>query len=100
MFEANQLSAAYALLLLSGKTTVNSRYGTKVAVLAGDFLFAQSSYYLAHLDNLEASHQTRDRHCVIHLRLHMLVALTCMSAALQYDRDFFSQHSPKRRVRA
>lgn len=36
-----------------GKTTVNSRYGTKVAVLAGDYLFAQSSFYLAHLDNLE-----------------------------------------------
>lgn len=32
---------------------MNSRYGTKVAVLAGDYLFAQSSYYLAHLDNLE-----------------------------------------------
>ena len=34
---------------------MNSRYGTKVAVLAGDFLFAQSSFYLAHLDNLEVS---------------------------------------------
>ncbi|KAK9807153.1 hypothetical protein WJX73_001026 [Symbiochloris irregularis] len=36
-----------------GKTTVNSLYGTRVAVLAGDFLFAQSSWYLANLDNLE-----------------------------------------------
>jgi all-trans-nonaprenyl-diphosphate synthase len=36
-----------------GKMTVNSRYGTKVAVLAGDFLFAQSSIGLANLDNLE-----------------------------------------------
>ncbi|CAL8471829.1 g11371 [Coccomyxa elongata] len=36
-----------------GKMTVNSRFGTKVAVLAGDFLFAQSSWFLANLDNLE-----------------------------------------------
>ena len=28
-------------------------YGTRVAVLVGDFLFAQSSWYLANLDNLE-----------------------------------------------
>ena len=33
--------------------TVHSRFGTKVAVLAGDFLFAQSSWFLANLDNLE-----------------------------------------------
>ncbi len=37
----------------AGKMTVNTRFGTKVAVLAGDFLFAQSSWYLANLDNLE-----------------------------------------------
>jgi hypothetical protein len=37
----------------TGKMTVNSRFGTKVAVLAGDFLFAQSSWFLANLDNLE-----------------------------------------------
>ena len=36
-----------------GKDTVNSLYGTRVAVLVGDFLFAQSSWYLANLDNLE-----------------------------------------------
>jgi len=36
-----------------GKTTVNSLYGTRVAVLVGDFLFAQSSWYLANLENLE-----------------------------------------------
>ena len=30
-------------------------YGTRVAVLAGDFLFAQSSWFLANLDNLEVS---------------------------------------------
>lgn len=36
-----------------GKATVNSLYGTRVAVLAGDFLFAQSSWFLANLDNLE-----------------------------------------------
>ena len=33
--------------------TVNSLFGNRVAVLAGDFLFAQSSWYLANLDNLE-----------------------------------------------
>jgi len=39
--------------LCVGKMTVNTRFGTKVAVLAGDFLFAQSSWFLANLDNLE-----------------------------------------------
>lgn len=33
--------------------TVNSLFGDRIAVLAGDFLFAQSSWYLANLDNLE-----------------------------------------------
>lgn len=33
--------------------TVNSLFGNRVAVLAGDFLFAQSSWYLANLDNLQ-----------------------------------------------
>ena len=37
----------------AGKETVNSMYGTRTAVLAGDFLFAQSSWGLAQLDNLE-----------------------------------------------
>ncbi|MEC4892401.1 MAG: solanesyl diphosphate synthase [Oscillatoria sp. PMC 1051.18] len=32
--------------------TVNNRFGNRIAVLAGDFLFAQSSWYLANLDNL------------------------------------------------
>nr|YP_009315156.1 Prenyl transferase [Titanophycus setchellii]SCW23611.1 Prenyl transferase [Titanophycus setchellii] len=35
-----------------GVTTVHSLYNNKVAILAGDFLFAQSSWYLANLDNL------------------------------------------------
>ncbi|MEO1444817.1 MAG: solanesyl diphosphate synthase [Cyanobacteria bacterium J06635_11] len=35
-----------------GAPTVHSRFGNKVAILAGDFLFAQSSWYLANLDNL------------------------------------------------
>mmetsp|Transcript_16755 Transcript_16755/g.42003 ORF Transcript_16755/g.42003 Transcript_16755/m.42003 type:complete len:443 (-) Transcript_16755:203-1531(-) len=39
--------------LRRGADTVNSLYGTRVAVLAGDFLFAQSSWFLANLDNLE-----------------------------------------------
>ncbi|KAJ0045048.1 hypothetical protein Pint_04869 [Pistacia integerrima] len=36
-----------------GKETVHQIYGTRVAVLAGDFMFAQSSWYLANLENLE-----------------------------------------------
>ncbi|KAL3682768.1 hypothetical protein R1sor_000790 [Riccia sorocarpa] len=36
-----------------GKQTVHTMFGTRVAVLAGDFMFAQSSWYLANLDNLE-----------------------------------------------
>jgi all-trans-nonaprenyl-diphosphate synthase len=35
-----------------GVPTVHSRFGNRVAILAGDFLFAQSSWYLANLDNL------------------------------------------------
>lgn len=36
-----------------GVPTVHSLFGNRVAILAGDFLFAQSSWYLANLDNLE-----------------------------------------------
>ncbi|GMH05562.1 hypothetical protein Nepgr_007402 [Nepenthes gracilis] len=36
-----------------GKETVHQMFGTRVAVLAGDFMFAQSSWYLANLENLE-----------------------------------------------
>nr|GMC59023.1 probable solanesyl-diphosphate synthase 3, chloroplastic [Ipomoea batatas]GMD34966.1 probable solanesyl-diphosphate synthase 3, chloroplastic [Ipomoea batatas] len=36
-----------------GKETVHQIYGTRVAVLAGDFMFAQSSWYLANLENIE-----------------------------------------------
>jgi all-trans-nonaprenyl-diphosphate synthase len=36
-----------------GIPTVHSSFGNRIAVLAGDFLFAQSSWYLANLDNLE-----------------------------------------------
>ncbi len=39
--------------LRRGVPTVNSRFGNRVAVLAGDFLFGQSAWYLANLDNLE-----------------------------------------------
>ncbi|MCG9886061.1 MAG: solanesyl diphosphate synthase [Cyanobacteria bacterium] len=35
-----------------GVPTVHSRFNNRIAVLAGDFLFAQSSWYLANLDNL------------------------------------------------
>ncbi|KAG9149132.1 hypothetical protein Leryth_010722 [Lithospermum erythrorhizon] len=39
--------------LRRGKETVHQLYGTRIAVLAGDFMFAQSSWYLANLENLE-----------------------------------------------
>ncbi len=35
-----------------GVPTVHSSFGNRIAVLAGDFLFAQSSWHLANLDNL------------------------------------------------
>lgn len=37
----------------AGRETIHQIYGTRVAVLAGDFMFAQSSWYLANLENLE-----------------------------------------------
>jgi len=36
-----------------GIPTVHNSFNNRIAVLAGDFLFAQSSWYLANLDNLE-----------------------------------------------
>src|SRR5579883_2470576 len=36
-----------------GVPTVHSPFGNRIAILAGDFLFAQSSWYLANLDSLE-----------------------------------------------
>ncbi len=36
-----------------GVKTVHSRFNYRVAVLAGDFLFAQASWHLANLDNLD-----------------------------------------------
>ncbi|KAI3962812.1 hypothetical protein MKW98_029971 [Papaver atlanticum] len=36
-----------------GKDTIHQLYGTRVAILAGDFMFAQSSWYLANLENIE-----------------------------------------------
>lgn len=39
--------------LRRGVPTVHSLFSNRIAVLAGDFLFAQSSWYLANLDNLE-----------------------------------------------
>ncbi|MEB3230769.1 MAG: solanesyl diphosphate synthase [Leptolyngbyaceae bacterium] len=38
--------------LRRGVPTVHSNFGNRVAVLAGDFLFAQASWHLANLDNL------------------------------------------------
>lgn len=38
--------------LRRGIPTVHANFGNRIAVLAGDFLFAQASWYLANLDNL------------------------------------------------
>lgn len=38
--------------LRRGVPTVHASFGNRIAVLAGDFLFAQASWYLANLDNL------------------------------------------------
>lgn len=38
--------------LRRGSNTVNNQFSNKIAILAGDFLFAQSSWYLANLENL------------------------------------------------
>jgi len=38
-------------------------FGTRVAVLAGDFLFAQSSWFLANLDNMEVGREWRGVVC-------------------------------------
>ncbi|PPS04755.1 hypothetical protein GOBAR_AA15908 [Gossypium barbadense] len=37
----------------NGKETVHQLYDTRVAILAGDFMFAQSSWYLRNLENLK-----------------------------------------------
>lgn len=39
---------------ITGEETVHELFGTRVAVLAGDFVFTQASWYLAYLENLEA----------------------------------------------
>ena len=41
------------VVFVTGSVTVHSKFGTRLAVLAGDYLFAQSSWFLANLDNLE-----------------------------------------------
>ena len=58
-----------------GKSTVNDMYGSRIAVLTGDYLFAQSSWGLANLDNLEVIKlisqvgQQRWKHLFVHLFL-------------------------------
>lgn len=39
--------------LRRGVETVNYRFGNRIAIQAGDFMFAQASWYLANLDNLQ-----------------------------------------------
>ncbi|MFS7997101.1 putative all-trans-nonaprenyl-diphosphate synthase (geranylgeranyl-diphosphate specific) [Helianthus anomalus] len=49
------------------RETVHQLYGTRVAVLAGDFMFAQSSWYLSDLKNLEVIKLiSRVHYCIIY----------------------------------
>lgn len=61
-------------IAIAGQPTVNRKFGTKVAVLVGDFLFAQSSWFLAQLDNLEVGHKDtlQFSSAIIALRLECL----------------------------
>nr|WDA99936.1 prenyl transferase [Cyanidium sp. THAL103] len=40
-------------ILRRGSSTVNKIYNNQIAILAGDFLFAQSSWYIANINNLQ-----------------------------------------------
>jgi geranylgeranyl pyrophosphate synthase len=64
-----QPTVRMARMYCAGKETVNSMYGTRTAVLAGDFLFAESSAGLARLDNLEVRLQHL---CVLQFHLQAL----------------------------
>ncbi|CAL6409863.1 unnamed protein product [Bathycoccus prasinos] len=86
-----------------GSTTINCLYGTRVAVLAGDFLFAQSSWGLAQLENLELSRISptgeisqatalfntnitfEDYNIKSHQKTGSLIAASCKSAAVFSD---------------
>ena len=60
--------------MFSGAPTVNRKFGTKVAVLVGDFLFAQSSWFLAKLDNLEVRLVQSYIHALLELRSTRIVS--------------------------
>lgn len=53
MHHSNDFEQLFICYCFSGKETVHRLYGTKVALLAGDFMFAQSWCYLANLGNIE-----------------------------------------------
>jgi Polyprenyl synthetase len=52
-FLENSLVKFALFFFTTGKQTIHQLYGTRVAVLAGDFMFAQSSWFLANLENIE-----------------------------------------------
>jgi all-trans-nonaprenyl-diphosphate synthase len=52
----------------AGKQTVNTMFGTRVAVLAGDFLFAQASWLIANLENLEVRSSVSSGRCKVLIR--------------------------------
>ena len=56
-------------------------FGTRVAVLAGDFLFAQASWLIANLENLEVR-----SHCIV----------SCCGAGLHVSKHLESMHKDGR----
>jgi hypothetical protein len=64
-------AACLAVVADAGKQTVNTMFGTRVAVLAGDFLFAQASWLIANLENLEVRSILRQR--LMHMLIQMML---------------------------
>jgi hypothetical protein len=59
-------------------------FGTRVAVLAGDFMFAQSSWYLANLENIEVIKLiSQVSYIIIHLLEHLYLSLPSAKSLFQ-----------------
>jgi hypothetical protein len=59
-------------------------FGTRVAVLAGDFMFAQSSWYLANLENIEVIKLiSQVSYIIIHLLEHFSLSLASAKSLFQ-----------------
>lgn len=59
-------------------------FGTRVAVLAGDFMFAQSSWYLANLENIEVIKLiSQVSSVIIHLLKYPYLSLASAKSSFQ-----------------